>query len=106
MNFLKQLLNKDNFFWGALIGFIFPALAFLLIRFLASTAGNEEFIIRPLGYDSMQVYAIVANLIPFRIYMINKQLDRTGRGLIFATFVLVIIYFIMFFQYKERMGLN
>jgi hypothetical protein len=98
MNFIKQLINKDNFFWGALIGFVFPALTFLLIRFLAATAGNEEFVIKPLGYDSMQVYSIVANLIPFRIYMINKQLDRTGRGLIFATFVLVIAYFIVFFQ--------
>lgn len=100
MNFIKQLINKDNFFWGALIGFVFPALTFLLIRFLASTAGNEAFVVRPLGYDSMQVYSIVANLLPFRYYMINKQLDRTGRGLIFATFVLVIAYFIVFFQNK------
>jgi hypothetical protein len=106
MNFLKQLINKDNFFWGALMGFFFPAIVFIIIRLIASSAGNDQFAIKPLGEDSMQVYAIVANLIPFRFYMINKQLDRTGRGLIFATFVLVIIYFIMFFQYKERMGLN
>lgn len=105
MKFLKDLLNKDNFFWGALLGFVIPALAFLLIRFLASTAGNDEFYIKPFGEDSMQVYAIVANLIPFRIYMINKQLDRTGRGLIFATFVLVIAYFIVYFTHKQQMGL-
>lgn len=105
MKFLKELLNKDNFFWGALLGFTIPALAFILIRFLASTAGNDEFMVKPFGEDSMQVYSIVANLIPFRIYMINKELDRTGRGIIFATFVLVIAYFIVFFQHKNQMGL-
>lgn len=97
MEKLKQFFLRDNFFWGALIGFVMPVIAFFIIKGLATVAGNDNYlVVKPLGEDSMQVYAIVANLLPFRIYMINYQLDRTGRGLLFATFVLVITYFIMY----------
>jgi len=82
------------------MGFILPALAFLLINYIASLAGNDKFMIKPFGEDNMQVYAILANVLPFRYYMVNRQMDNTGRGILFATFVLVILYYIMYFQHK------
>ncbi len=100
MNQLKKLFLRDNFFFGALIGFILPAIAFLIINYISSLAGNDKFMIKPFGEDNMQVYAILANLIPFRIYMVNHKMDNTGRGILFATFVLVILYYIMYFQHK------
>lgn len=98
MEQLKKIFLRDNFFFGALIGFILPALAFIIIKAIASTAGNDSFAIKPFGEDRMQVYAILVNLIPFRFYMVNRQLDYTGRGILFSTFVLVVIYFIIYAQ--------
>lgn len=100
MNQLKKIFLRDNFFFGAIIGFVLPALAFLLIKYISSLAGNDEFLIKPFGEDSMQVYAILANIVPFRYYMVNRKMDNTGRGILFATFVEVILYYIMYFQHK------
>lgn len=99
MNAIKNFFKRDNFFWGALIGVALPAVAFIIIRSIASAAGNDDYqFIKPFGEDRMQVYAIIANLIPFRIYMINMHYDKTGRGILFSTFFLVIAYFIAYFS--------
>lgn len=98
MDILKKIFNRDNFFFGALLGFIIPAIAFILIRFIVSLSGNTTFLMRMPGEDPMQVFAIMFNLIPFRIYMVNRHMDNTGRGLLFSTFILVLLYFIVYAQ--------
>jgi hypothetical protein len=106
MDTIKRIFLRDNFFFGALLGFVLPAVAFILIQYISAKTinSNHEMIVKPFGVDRMQVYAIVINLLPFRFYMVNRELDRTGKGIIFATIVLVIAYFIMYFRYHGTLG--
>lgn len=92
---IKKIFNTDNFFFGALMGLVFPVLAYFLIEYIITliNGGNIEF---ALGSNRKQMYAIVANLIPFRIYMVNKHYDQTGIGLLFSTVIIVIVYFLIY----------
>jgi hypothetical protein len=80
-------LIKDNFILGMAIGLLVPVLCFAIIlgienQIMSGLPGKPE-----VPMNIMVFIAIATNLLPFRFYMINKKLDKTGRGILLATFV-------------------
>jgi len=82
--------KKDNFFFGALLGLIFPISLFFFGKFLQYQIG--------FSFQESTMYAIscIINLPVFRLFMINFDKDKTGRGILFSTFLYVFYYL---FQY-------
>ncbi|MDB4921593.1 hypothetical protein [Mucilaginibacter sp.] len=81
------MLNKNSFITGILAALIFPAIA-LAVAYLLKT--NVEIINRPaLPY----FIAIALNLIMMRI-ILKKELDQTARGIMLATFIIMLLVFI------------
>ena len=74
--------------YGILVAFIFPAIAFLAAFLLKD---NFYVISRPaLPY----LVAIAFNLILIRI-CVKKENDKTGKGIMLATFVIMLLIFIL-----------
>ena len=82
------MLNKNSMLTGALAALIFPAIAFVTPYLLKN---NIIIINRPaLPY----FIAVALNLIIMR-FAFKKDLDRTGKGIILATFVCMLVVFIL-----------
>ena len=81
-----MIFKKDNFFFGAFLGLFLPILLFFLGRLL-KTETNFDF-------DDSTIYVVscIINLPIFRVYMINFDKEKTGRGMLFSTFLLMFYY--------------
>jgi len=73
---------------GILAALVFPAIAYGVAQLLKN---NADVINRPaLPY----LFAIAANLIALR-FILKKDLDQTGRGLMLATFAIMLLIFLL-----------
>ncbi len=90
------MLNKDNLTLGVLIGIVLPILVYALVISLLTPHGQVEGVIYAPRPKVPFLVAIAANLFPFRFYMVTKKQDRTGRGILLVTFLMVIAVFSIF----------
>jgi len=92
---MLKFFKKDLFGFGVVIGLVIPAVIFFLLYFVNSLIGNPpvpfEIYIKNNTY---QLVCIVLNVLPFRYYMINLKLDKTGRGILISTFAYAGVYVI------------
>lgn len=84
-----MFFKLDNFFFGTFIGLFFPI---ILIFFSTSLKSELNF-----SFDDSTIYVIscLINLPIFRYYMVNLGKDKSGRGILFSTFL-----FLFFYLYK------
>jgi len=85
---MKALLNKDNVFFGLLLGLVFPGLLLGLMHGLTFLSPNKG----GFNYDTLMVISIAGNVILFRYYMVRKELDQTGKGLLMSTVIYAFIF--------------
>jgi len=91
------MLKKDHYIFGLVVGILAPALLYGLIlgmNFLLLKMGVAEFY---LDTDTQVLVSLFGNLLPIRYYFVNLRYDKTGRGVLLVTFVLVLV----FFAFKE-----
>ncbi len=90
------MLNKDNLTLGLLIGIVLPVLVYALVIAVLIPYGQVDGVIYAPRPKVPFLVAIVANLFPFRFFMVSKKHDRTGRGILLVTFLMVIAIFSIF----------
>jgi len=88
------MLKKDNIAFGALLGFVLPGLFYGLLYFVATMIETGTPWTRPFEPDRMLLLALVINVIPIRLYFVNYKYDKTGRGVLLVTFLLMVSYFL------------
>ncbi len=88
------MLNKDNIWVGVILGILIPVLAYGLFY------GFMEISSRKITYEvfeKMQLVLIALNAIAMRHFLIKRQQDQIGRGILFVTFLLVIYHFAKYY---------
>jgi hypothetical protein len=100
------MLNKfpqDNFFFGLFTGIALLFLTYLLLRTvrlaMASHYGNPYFFPSP----RIEFITILINIILFRYVIINLKKEKTGRGILFGTVMLAILFFFLFYKFNYRL---
>lgn len=90
---IKKIFKNDSFLLGLILGIAAPW-ALLGIIF------GIDYLLRQLlkmpiliSSSTMQLFAIVANVLLIRYYMVNLKYDKTGRGLLILTFIYIIAFF-------------
>jgi hypothetical protein len=90
-----KLFKRDIFWLGIAIGIIFPAFFYvvlyvldLLVLKLANTHMLAE-------QKYLYLVSIAINLFAIKYYFVNLKFDKTGRGVLFVTFIFALIYFIL-----------
>jgi hypothetical protein len=78
------MLKKDSLWLGMAIGLAGP-LALLGIIFLV------RLIIGPFSMSKVLFVCVALNIVPIRYYFITAQLERTGKGILAMTVVLIIL---------------
>lgn len=87
------MIKKDQYGLGAAIGIVIPAILFgliLLMNFFLIETGISEYY---LDSPTHVLISIFGNLLPIRYYFVTLKADKTGRGVLFVTFVLTILFF-------------
>jgi len=87
------MLKRDNIAFGALIGLVLPAIFYGLLSLVALFFETGTTWTRPFEPDNMLIFALVINVIPIRLYFVNYKFDKTGRGVLLVTFLLMVVYF-------------
>ena len=92
-----DLLRRDHFLTGLIVGTIVPITAYGIILFLYDTIDQSNLISESLNFRqrSMALFALCFNLLPFHYYK-KIQADNAMRGMIIPTMGYVIIWFFMF----------
>jgi hypothetical protein len=89
------MLKKDNTLFGVLIGLVLPALFYGLLSLIGHFVKTGPVWARPFEPDRMMLLSIFINLLPIRLYFVSWKMEKTGRGVLLITVVLVIGYFAM-----------
>ena len=87
------MLRKDSVFLGIFIGIAVPAIMYGLltgINYFIEHYYSQSFKIRE---QTIYLVSIFMNVIPIRIYFVNFKSDKTGRGILLVTFLLMILFF-------------
>lgn len=79
------MFKKDKFLVGAFLGFIFPALAYLLVEILKRDV--QIFGKKHLLY----IGSVVVNLIIMRLFFKSDKAE-TAAGVIFSTFISALLF--------------
>ncbi len=90
------MFKKDSPTTGILIGVILPLAVYALAIITFSRYGHVDGFIYTIRPKLPALIAVAANLLPFRYYMVNKKFDKTGRGILLITFIMVILIFALF----------
>lgn len=93
------MLKKDNLAFGALIGLMLPVILYGILLLVGSQINSGSWWALPCERDRMVIFSLAVNIIPIRIYFVSLKFDRTGRGVILSTFLLMVggFLFIRFF---------
>lgn len=87
-----KMLKKDNFFVGLLLAIIIFFVLYSVINLFTDYAYFSQ------NRDSLWVYIIslIPNLILSRFMLVKNNLESTGRGVMFATLIgIVLVMFIV-----------
>ena len=88
------MLKKDNIVLGAAIGLVLPGLFYGLLTAISLFVETGTPLARPFEPDRMMLLSLFINLVPIRLYFVSWKLDKTGRGVLLVTFLLMVAYFI------------
>jgi len=89
------MLKKDNWILGIIMGLVVPLIVYGIILTIVRTYGVVDEIrgIYMMKPSTMQLIGIFSNLFTFRYYMVNLKYDKTGRGILLATFIYAGLFF-------------
>ena len=86
-----KFLKRNSLVLGLILGLIIPAALYGFMVFLTTFSPQDTF-----NHDTLMVISITANVILFRLYMLKWDMEESGKGMLFATFVYAFIFFFFF----------
>ncbi|MFW6019649.1 MAG: hypothetical protein ACOCPM_03635 [Bacteroidales bacterium] len=92
-----KFLKKDTFLLGIILGLIVPVIFYFIIYYVNGyfeDSMRKDF----LKEHTIMLVSIVLNVFVLRHFLVNKYREKTGRGVLMATFVYSLIFFIMFMK--------
>jgi len=81
------MFRVENFLFGLIIGSLLP-----LIFILGLNVFFLDYLKADIKADTIYVLSVLFNFLIFRIYMINMEMEKTGRGILLATFCYAFVY--------------
>ena len=90
---LDKIFKKDKVWSGILIGFLLPLSLYgitMLGMELKNSAVTNSF------YENIQLLLIAINAIVMRHFMINRDQENIGKGVLSMTFIWVLLYVVYY----------
>jgi len=87
------MLKRDHYIFGLTIGILVPIILFGIIYLINLFIVIIEVAEFYLDLKTHVLVSLFGNLLPIRYYFVNLKFDKTGRGVLLVTFVLILIFF-------------
>ncbi|MAX80292.1 MAG: hypothetical protein CL843_08965 [Crocinitomicaceae bacterium] len=87
-------LREDSFFTGLIIGLLLPVGLFFLGQEILELMDKE--MTESLG-EKLQLFLFAVNAIMMRQFMIKREQDKIGRGILVMTMILVFSHVIYYY---------
>ena len=93
MDNIWKILNKDSWAFGVFVSLVSP---FLLLLVLQSFFYLLTHLLNIVSFESDRLYlmSLSANLLLMRYYLVSAKQVKTGKSILLATFILIILFFI------------
>lgn len=96
-----KFLKKDSFLLGIILGILMPAICIgilylLNVTVLVNHQNNDQPIFK---LSTIFILGLIPNAIALRLYLVNLKADKTGRGILFDTFIFAIIFLIIYYKF-------
>ena len=82
-----MIFKRDSGLLGILIGFSVPIFFYFFLSIVIPVIIRFKF-----SEESTQLFALIFNVPLLRYYLINLKYEKTGRGILFATFIYAFIW--------------
>lgn len=94
-----KFLKKDSFLLGIILGILMPAICFGILYYLNITFPNHQNNDQPIfKLTTIFIVSLIPNAIALRLYLVNLKADKTGKGILFVTFIFAIIFMILYYK--------
>lgn len=94
MQHVKSFFRKNSIWFGIGLGAIVPVLFYFPISLLVEKLSLQfTFGISMISEMNIQLISVFLNLFIFRKYLVHKDFEMTGRGVMIASMVYVLIHF-------------
>lgn len=85
------MFNKNSYLFGILLGIAIPVLLFIVLYGLNTMTGIFSHGIIVLSIKKMMFVSTALNILPIRYYILHKEVENTGKGILIITLILIII---------------
>ena len=85
------MINKNSYLFGILLGIIIPVILLGILYGLNWLAGLISHGTAMLSLHKMMFVSVALNILPIRYFFVNKGSEKTGKGILIITVVLIII---------------
>ncbi len=94
---MLDFFKKDSILLGVILGLIAPVVLFVIIYYLNGYfEGLYNRVI--LQDNTIMLVSIVLNVFVLRYFLTSRKRDKTGRGVLMATFAYTIVFFVFFLK--------
>lgn len=93
---MLEKIKKDNFLFGFVMGLLIPLLVFIAVYAIDAYLADLKQVKTVIKDSTKYIIGVFINLILFRLYMVNWKMDETGKGLLAMTFILAMVYVVLF----------
>lgn len=91
-----KFFKKDSFILGLGLGIVVPLVMFGILY--AGFGYFKSFYMADMLKSTLLLVAIFLNMFTLRYYLLKEKFDKTGRGILLATFTFAIVYFYLHFN--------
>ena len=94
-----KFLKKDSMLVGFLLGAAVPPIIFTILYFTnmgVSKAFDKSHILED---NTVKLISIVLNIFIFRHYLVKEHFEKSGRGVLLATFIYALVIFYFFIRH-------
>ena len=91
---MKKLLKQNNMVFGIVLAIVFPLILFGVLYLTNNFIGKYHSNVNFVQSTTLQLMAIIANVIFLRYYLVKLKFDKTGRGILLVTFLYILAYFV------------
>lgn len=88
------MLKKDHFVLGSLLGIFLPMIMMGFIYGINYLLIILSIVTFYMDIQTAVLVSLGANMLPIRYYFVNLKFDKTGRGILFFTFVMILLFFV------------
>lgn len=94
MESIKGFFNKNSIWFGIGLGAIVPLLFYFPISFIVEKLSMQfTYGISMISEMNIQLISVFLNLFVFRKYLVHKDFEMTGRGVMISSMIYVLIHF-------------